>query len=81
MKKLTPFQARILTALDLKIDTWSPGDGTTRYKLVPLNSGYWEAAHAFPTFLGRAELNTAIAALAIVVDLLPEQRKAEGSTV
>lgn len=78
MKKLTPYQGRILSTLGLKIDIWSPGDGVSRYKLVPEqgpNSGYWEASHSFPTFIGRKELDAALAALAIVVDLLPSENR------
>lgn len=77
MKKLTPYQARILKTLGLKIDIWSPDGGISRYKLIPEDQDYWNASHSYPCFLGRKELDAAISALAIVVDLLPRESQTE----
>jgi hypothetical protein len=76
MNKFTPYQARILSTLALKVDAWSPGDGMTRYKLIPETQDYFSANHSYPCFLGRKELEAAIAALAIVVDILPREKQA-----
>lgn len=76
MKKLSAYQNRILKTLNLHIDMWSPGDGVTRYKILPEGQDYWEASHSYPVFLGFKELECAISALAIVVDCLPSERKA-----
>ena len=74
MKKLTPYQNRILSTLGLRIGIWSPGDGISRYKLVPQDEDYFSASHSYPLFNGRKELEAAISALAIVVDILPRDK-------
>lgn len=69
MKPLKPYEVRVLKTLGLQVESYSPGDGVTRYKLVPDGTDYWEAQHSYPIFLGRKELEAAISALLIVTDL------------
>lgn len=75
MKKLTTYHTRIIKSLGLRIDIWSPGDGKSRYKIIPEGQDYFSASYSYPVFLGFKELCSAIDALAIVVDHLPHEKQ------